>query len=440
MHIGLLRRSIRNTVMKGWKMKNTAKHIRAVTAIILTAVGLAEAADYTWVGDTDNRYANRSNWSPNGIPGSEDTVVFHAGSTKHLDGIDLSGKANLGSLRLSDTASDVVMMNGFKTGIKSIDMSSASHDLTVKNTGGKLFMGDGKGETTLLVAPGRTFTYAAPVGIGSSLGLSGPLTLSGGGTVNFGARNVFVSGILNVDGGTLNVTGDTVQRLVMWAGNNAVNQRGGTVNAGEVIVANTKKEHENVYNLSGGTLKAERVYIAKVGGAGTGMFVFDGGTLQAKTDEADFLSATLNEIRIDAGGATIDSAGFDIAVAGTMSGEGALTKTGEGALKISGINQYKGGTTLDAGSLVVLAKGCLGSGNVTVADRALLTLQNNSAISKSAAVSLGTAAILDLNFNGVCAVNRLSLDGGKTWLAPGTYGAEQANIIGMGTLSVVTSP
>lgn len=420
-------------------MKNIAGNITMIAVILLTAVGLAEADDYSWVGGSDNQYSNSANWSPNGDPVGGDTAIFNSGSVNHLSGIDLVGKTYMGSLQLTDTASDVVLTNGTGIRVFDVNMSSAAHDLSIETTGGTTYIGDGLANV-INVTAGRTFTYAAAAGVGSTLGLqSSSLTLNGAGTVNFGMRNVSVSGILNVSAGTLNITGDTKQSLLMWAGNNTINQSGGTVNAGEVVVANSTNPHENIYNLTGGTLQAERVYNAKTTG-GTGSFVFDGGTLQAKANGTDFLSSTLDEVRIDAGGATIDSAAFEITAAKALSGSGGLTKIGEGTLTLDAANSYDGGTQIDAGELLVGASGLLGSGDVTAGANTLLTLQNSSAIDSSANLILDAAALLDLDFSGTNFVNQLSLDGGETWLAAGTYGAEQDNITGSGIISVAQIP
>ncbi len=81
---------------------------------------------------------------------------------------------------------------------------------------------------------------------------------------------------------------------------------------------------------------------------GAGGIDLDGGTLQAT---ADF--STSAPIIVDAGGGTIDSGGFNVALTGGLSGPGGLTTTGSGAVTLAGVNSYSGGTTVAAGTLIV---------------------------------------------------------------------------------------
>ncbi len=88
---------------------------------------------------------------------------------------------------------------------------------------------------------------------------------------------------------------------------------------------------------------------------------FDGGTLRAMSSNAAFINpngCTNFHVRINAGGATIDSNGFDIGLplaleAGTTTG-GGLTKTGAGNLTLANANTYTSPTNINAGQLTLL--------------------------------------------------------------------------------------
>ena len=51
------------------------------------------------------------------------------------------------------------------------------------------------------------------------------------------------------------------------------------------------------------------------------------------------------------GDATVDTAGYDLTLAGCLSGPGGLVKIGGGTLFLSGSNTYSGSTTITAGTL-----------------------------------------------------------------------------------------
>jgi autotransporter-associated beta strand protein len=125
---------------------------------------------------------------------------------------------------------------------------------------------------------------------------------------------------------------------------------------------------------------------------------------------------------------------------------GGLVKQGSGMLTLSGTNSYVGGTLVSAGSLFVTTDSGLGQGNVTVADGSILTLTNGATqnyIKSTANLVVGTSAAVNLNFNGTDTINGLSLDGGATYVAAGTYGSpsstaanQDSHFTGSGVLNV----
>ena len=87
---------------------------------------------------------------------------------------------------------------------------------------------------------------------------------------------------------------------------------------------------------------------------GSGFINFDGGILRPLGDEADFLQAfEAGDVTINAGGAFIDTDGFDIGIGAPLGGPGQLTKQGTGTLTLSGTHSYAGGTTVSNGTLDV---------------------------------------------------------------------------------------
>jgi autotransporter-associated beta strand protein len=168
-----------------------------------------------------------------------------------------------------------------------------------------------------------------------------------------------------------------------------LHQAGNGTGAGSVSTA---------YNLNGGTLIVGRIMSAQ--NLGTRQFNFNGGLLKPTGSNTNFLnigtgSATVN---VRNGGAKIDTSGFDIVavsplVHSTIGGDnaldGGLTKSGLGALTVTGNNTYTGPTTINAGRLVV--NGTLsGTSGVTVGSAAALDMTNAAA---------GTLTIPSLSLN-----------------------------------------
>ena len=128
---------------------------------------------------------------------------------------------------------------------------------------------------------------------------SGTLALSGVGTL--GATD----GTTTVNDGTLDLGGTTQVQA-------ALNQAGGAIANGTINVG--------VYGMTGGTLAVDGIV-----SAATSFDLLDG------------------------------------IVAGTLTGTGALNKTGEGTVVLAGINSYTGGTTIDGGTLAVSELSTLGA-------------------------------------------------------------------------------
>lgn len=130
-----------------------------------------------------------------------------------------------------------------------------------------------------------------------------------------------------------------------------------------------------------------------------------------------------------------------------------------GIILTNSANSYSGGTTVfDNASLFANADHVLGTGNVTLGTRASLTLSGgltNDYIANSASLILTTTApnpvnntnTVFLNFSGIDYITGLSLNGGSTYLAPGTYGAIGSGadytysiFTGTGMLAVIPEP
>ncbi len=111
------------------------------------------------------------------------------------------------------------------------------------------------------------------------------------------------------------------------------------------------------------------------------------GLTLAGTLEAAAAFSTTVPIAIAAGGGTVNTNGFDVVLAGGLSG-GALTVTGGGALTISDSDTYTGGTTISGGTLTIASAAALpSSGLVTIGGGGRLVLGSGSGIGAPLAAS-----------------------------------------------------
>ena len=112
----------------------------------------------------------------------------------------------------------------------------------------------------------------------------------------------------------------------------------------------------------GTTIEAGILAVSSDGnlGASTGALTLNGGTLQFSTS---FDLSTGRTITLLANGGTIDTNSFNTTIAQSISGDGKLTKVGDGALTLSGVNTYLGGTAINGGVLAVSSDANLGDAN-----------------------------------------------------------------------------
>ena len=205
----------------------------------------------------------------------------------------------------------------------------------------------------------ETLTY-----VGGTTISAGTLQVGNGGTTGSIAGNVLDNGTLAFDRSDSVTFGGTI------SGAGVVSQNG----TGTTTLTATNN-YSGGTNLNNGTLAVD-----SDANLGTGQLSFNGGTLEALSAGGGIISSkaiTLNA----AGGTFLADAGTVSKLSGAITGIGAWTKTGTGALNLSGANNYTGATTVSAGVLQ--------AGSV-------------SAFSPRSAFTVNTGAVLDLNgFNNV---------------------------------------
>ena len=243
--------------------------------------------------------------------------LFTLGDANGLTATLISNSAN-SAATMSFTGTGAIAFGG--TGARTVTLSG-------QNTGNNIFapiLGDGAGGATSLVkvstgkwvlTGANTYSGGTSWGSTSSEGSGGILSL---GLSSSGGPGSILSGPLGT--GTLTVR-----------------------NNGSAAINFIQSSDSTSRTISNAIVVAGSNIIFSLGG--TGDLTFDG------------------TVSLGSGTRTFDVAAITGTFSGVISGSGAITKTGSGTLKLSGNNNYSGGTTVSAGLLWLNSSTALGSSN-----------------------------------------------------------------------------
>ncbi|MGN6554809.1 MAG: autotransporter-associated beta strand repeat-containing protein [Verrucomicrobiota bacterium] len=390
-----------------------------VTAVIAACCStLAGTIDKTNNADALNL---GSSWVGGAIPSAADIAQWSA-TVMGPNTVELGADASWSGVKLSNPGGAVTLNSGntLTLGTAGVDLSAATQDLTL-NCG--LAFGANQIWT---VNSGRALTAAGALATTSSTltksGL-GIVTLSGGGTLS--STLTVNAGKVSIQGGTwslggsgdlhqLQIAGGATFEIVggnvtlpfyaevskSGSGGGLMRVSGGNViengefmigrtSSGTLIVTNTaaltlnqlkigdlSAANTGTVNLDGGTTTVS--FVATRNSASTSILNFNGGTLRAKSAQSAFVNG-LTSARVRAGGAVIDSQGFNLTMPQSLlhdpglgaGSDGGLIKLGSGALTLTGTNTYDGPTAISNGTLNVNGR-VDGAGAVTVYSGATL--------------------------------------------------------------------
>jgi fibronectin-binding autotransporter adhesin len=215
--------------------------------------------------------------------------------------------------------------------------------------------------------------FAVADGAAATMNITG-----GGLSANTGSSQFFIgntsTGALNVSGGTLAWTGSAFEiggdvTYGSTSGNGTLTVSG----SGIVQLAGTSsspitfgyKGATGILNLNGGTLQTAGSFVKETG---SGTINFNGGTLQASGNNSNWIQGVTSKVL--GGGSIIDTQSYAVTIGQSLVNgggtDGGLTKIGSGSLTLSTGNTYNGGTTIKAGTLQAANASALGTGSVDV--------------------------------------------------------------------------
>jgi fibronectin-binding autotransporter adhesin len=301
--------------LQGLRRSSTLALVTAITAF---AAGFASSTQFTWQGNSDTTWTNASNWNANGIAQTNGTFI---------------------------------------------------HRLSVNNTGANSI------NPATYNFPGITTTYAADSANGSrslviGSGSSGSMIISGGTFSTLGGVSADIIGNVTGNAGTLTIDGTANGGDAHYIGTSVNTSMG--LGFGSTGTLNIKNGSATLFDLitnnttatitleTGGTLTMNKLTYS---GGGNNNINFDGGTLKARTASTTFIATPSNgntTINIKAGGAIIDTNGFDITITRPLlqdglSTGGGITKNGTGNLTLTAVSTTTGPAVVSAGGLALSA-------------------------------------------------------------------------------------
>ena len=362
-------------------LNNANTHIGA-TAITGGTVNLNGSLSGTTITISDAAF----NQSGSGvISGNSSLTSFGATSLAGNNTLGTVRSAGASSIQLTGgatTASGQVSIGDIGGGPAVLSVSAGTLNAN-KGSAPSLLVGGASGAVGIMNVSGGTVTTASEVWVAGASGANGTLNISGG-ILNVPSwlavgRSSGDTGTLNMSGGTLNVTGHTLT-LASFSGTvGEMNLSGGTVNlasdffvgeggTGTLNISGNATLNANgpngvrvgvnagstgIVNLNSGATLLTNAPFTK--GNGTAVFGFDGGTLRAAASGSPFFQG-FSQVLIRAGGARIDTAGFDVTITNPLarelvSGNGAdLTKMNAGTLTLAGSTSLLRLLDVDTGS------------------------------------------------------------------------------------------
>lgn len=235
------------------------------------------------------------------------------------------------------------------------------------STGGEFIIGWKSGVTVAF-----TNETGSCAGIGGSFAGTRNLAfqVAGWGSTTTTAPEAPYSGMdaeFTMNGGSVTVVGGVNAGIACANDSNArLVVNGGTMSVGATTYIGIGEGSNGELSLNGGTFETRKI---EYGGGGSASLAFNGGTLKAKADTKTFIEEDPRlVVQTGVRGGTIDTAGCDITVPASISGDGGMTIAGGGTVALTGENTYAGATVIEAGTLLKMPAADNLAGDIFVAN------------------------------------------------------------------------
>jgi autotransporter-associated beta strand protein len=373
------------------------------------------------------------------------TLQIGNGVSGNLSGtgtVTLAGTSSLAmDLANGDIFTNAVVLNATGTALKAIDPVGNSQTISGLISGLGAFDQSGAGTTIIPMGIGDTYTGATNITAGTlkvdgtlaaasivNVGTNG--TLAGAGTVN-GKTTLTGNGTIDLNGGVIgggltvtggkwtgsgtvdgavtsatgifNITGTLTDPLGLTVSSGTLAGSGtldgnltyssssnstfdGVIDGASVVTksgaAILTLTGDNSYTggtaITAGTVAVGDGTVAQAS-LGTGPVTINtSGTLSINLDSGETIANAVT----DNGHVVATGSASDYTIGSAISGTGNFTKTGANAVTLTGVNTYKGGTTITAGTLALgngtVAQASLGTGLVTINTTGTLSIDLNS--------------------------------------------------------------
>jgi autotransporter-associated beta strand protein len=311
------------------------------------------------------------------------TANSYSGGTNINNGVlALSGTGTLGA-----TTGAVAMGGG------TLDLGATSQTVGAVTISARAASGDTIQNGTLTPASVTATHNSGNAIISASLAGSGAVTMNGAGTLTLTGQNTYTGGTL-VKSGTV-----------------AIGVGGSLASTATITLGDATANTSGVFQLGDANGPANAT-IASLGiaGSGTGNMVVGGNGAVSTLTLNHSTALTYNG---SFGGSDVNQNNL------------ALVKAGAGTLTLTGSSSYGGGTTVNAGKLLVGNGAALGTGDVTLNDGA--TLSNSAGVTTANNLVINGAVTLDSN------VGNWNLNGNLSGTGSITRGTSATNSIYLGS-------
>ena len=351
-----------------------------IVAVVMNAVQTAQAANYFWIGNSnDGNFNAKANWivyknNDSGTAASNPPTTYYSNGNNNAfffptcypytgyNSKFVNGGYVVTFYGAVTNTAKVLFKNTGTAASPIIFRASNGRSyagLTVDNatTGTGWCFSDSGGDSHVKFEFG---TYAASGGGAWYVGgdaYAGHITVCEGATIASANDFDFKNGTVDVSG---SLTAKSIKIGNLSGGTATMTVSGGTVvnTSGAAYIGYVSGATGALYLNDGGTLVTRNVYKQEAGATGT--LVFNGGTLKASDVYANYggLIGTTVTAKVGDNGGTIDTGNLNITLGTPISdvdGEaGGMTVKGGGSLTVLVAQGYTGGTTVEAGTALNL--------------------------------------------------------------------------------------